>query len=438
MSTESQTLFEQGKQLLDEEKNTEAVSAFAKAVSIEPNNSEYRAWFAQALITNQQYDEAVSQGSFAVQFDPQNAKGFRQRGFANFYLEKYEDAVKDLSQAILIDKDEENIANALLQRGSSYYELKKYESAIQDFTRVIEHKANSYLYIQRGYCYYNLKNYKSAIIDFTNAIGLEPTNVNAYYWRANSYFFTNELENSLLDDARYHDIGGNIDLISKNDIRGDDYLLFLDTINTHLSKTFLPILSKRKETIVRIFPIWIILWGHYKQQYMVNGGSFEREVGTYGQGYVCLTNQNVYICSLGSLCNNVKKVVKNPLSFLLGMIERYEYSKTDQLWSINNQDVKGTQIKTDDSLKKDFILLRTDDTNWDLNPFFSDEKERLFTALNMARMGKFNNIWPSKKTSTPSSSEIMDLIKKLSELRNQDAITEAEFENKKKDLLSRL
>lgn len=438
MSAESQTFFEQGKYLLDENKAAEAVSAFANAISHEPNNSEFRAWYAQALIWNQQYEEAVEQASFAVQFDPQNAKGFRQRGFANFDLEKFDDAVKDLSQAILIDKDEENIANALLTRGRAYFELKKYESAIQDFTRVIEHKANSYPYIQRGYCYYNLKNYESAIIDFTNAIDLDPTNVNAYYWRANSYIFTNELENSLLDNARYHDKGGNIDLISINDTWGDGYLLFLDTINNHLSNTFLPILSKRKETIVRIFPIWIMLWGHCKQQYMVNGGSFEREVGTYGQGYVCLTTQNVYICSLGSLCNNVKKVVKNPFSFLLGMIERYEYSKTDQLWSITNQDVKGTQIKTDDSLKKDFILLRTDDTNWDLNPFFSDEKERLFTAFNMARMGKFNNIWPDKEITTASSSEIMELIKKLSELRNQNVITEAEFENKKKDLLSRL
>ena len=70
MSNDAQVAFEHGKSLFEEENFSEAVSAFAKVVRLEPQNAEYHAWLARALTGDNEFSKAMEEVTRAIQLDP--------------------------------------------------------------------------------------------------------------------------------------------------------------------------------------------------------------------------------------------------------------------------------------------------------------------------------------------------------------------------------
>lgn len=376
MSTEAEIVFEQGNSFMQDGMDAEAISAFKKAISLNPKVSKYHAYYAFLLIRADQYDKAMKEADLAITLDPNSILGFRQRGRIYFHLENY-------------------------------------ESAIQDYTRAIE---------------------------------IEPNNPSSYSLRFDAYYESKDFENYFLDLVRWHELEGQVYPYSEED-DPKEFAHFLKTIDKHFSEVLFPKLKEKKEKIVRYYPLSLIFWGGKEKQVFVNGTSYIQKHGTHGQGYICITDKNLHIFSSGELSRILEKSVETPLLFsflnkVLPSGDKTEVSKKDEYWSTSNLNITSIQVSTDLDTKKQFIRIVTPVMHWDIHLFYSGWDEIVSIALNMAKTGKFNDVWGenlSKETSShQKQAEVLGLIKQLSEFKAQGIISEPEFQNKKKELLSRL
>lgn len=145
MSNEAQYAFEKGKQLLDDDKANEAVSAFTESVRLAPTNAEYRAWLAQAWNACNNRYEAIKEANRAIELNPKCAKAYRQLGYAQLASQDNQKALNNFSLAIEIEPD---VWQAYEARGDIYFKLGNYEDALVDFARIYQidstYKPNEY------------------------------------------------------------------------------------------------------------------------------------------------------------------------------------------------------------------------------------------------------------------------------------------------------
>lgn len=478
MSDEALTAFETGKKLLDDKKAPEAVSAFAKAVRLAPQIGEYRAWYAQALLGDGQPEAALREAEHAVQLDPQGGKGYRLVGHAAGKLKDDTRAIQAYSQAIKLD---ENDTTAYDRRGDCYYRLNDYKRAIEDYSHVVALMADDLqgradALAERGNAYHMLKDFEKAIADAHQAITLVPTHARAfatrgwayaaqqkyrpaiddynraielglkqlyvYARRLDSYYAVQDWPNWVLDYARTLELGDKPSFTDSKGFTSPVARASIETSHKHFRESLLPGLLERGEKLVYYAPLLMLMWGRRSGQRMVNGASFQQELGTEGHGYVCVSNHNVYLCSFGQISMAFDREAKGPLSFLQGFLpvpDQTEVCKTDQSWTVQHQSLQGTQIITDPLIKHPSVRMVTHSQTWDLYTFFDDVREILSAALNLALAGQLVDWWPKKPSPDQQAARsTIDLLKELGDLMKSGVITEAEFEAKKRELLARL
>jgi len=431
MSSEAQTAFEQGKLLLVDKKMTsEAITALAKAVGLEPNNSKYHSWYAQALNANSQYIEAIKEASLSIQLDPQNGKGFRQRGNAYKNLKKYSDSVDDYSKAIEIDS---NDLFALSYRADAYWYLNKYDLAIQDNLRVIQlDPKDAWSYGRLGDIYTKLKNIELAISNYSQAIEINPAHSGFYSARSNLYWEMKDLSKYIYNRVKLFELSG-IGKIPTNDTTEPERG-YRELVNNHFHTTVYPIIKSNQEKIVDYWLAFSVVWDRRTEQSHASGTSFRMEYGWIGQGYISLTDQNLRIATFGNSPHQFKigfgtKILRS----LLPVSERLEPCKTDQLWTIPVTDIQSTPIVVDKVVGTESIKITISGQSWYL---YTCNQEEITIALNLARSGKLSSEAIEKKPT--ANSDVIKLLKELAELKEQGVLTESEFESKKKELLSRL
>jgi tetratricopeptide (TPR) repeat protein len=109
-----------------------------------------------------------------------------RRGVAYYHVDKYDDAVADLSKAI-----ENGVKDDLLYtwRGNSYYFLGLFDHAIDDYAHFIQlHPKDAVAYCRRGDAFNCTERYDLAADDFTKAIVLDGSQARSYFGRGYAYF----------------------------------------------------------------------------------------------------------------------------------------------------------------------------------------------------------------------------------------------------------
>ena len=91
----------------------------------------------QGLIYNNngEYDKAMSAFTKAIELDPNFALSYSNRGWVHIKLGQYEQAIADCTKAIELDP---SLALAYNNRGWAYMELEQYEQAIADLDKAME------------------------------------------------------------------------------------------------------------------------------------------------------------------------------------------------------------------------------------------------------------------------------------------------------------
>jgi len=199
------------------------------------HSREYHYNKARELLEGERYTDAVDYlTAEAKKCD--DWRFYFYRGFAYYYLDKYDKALTDYNMAIAME-DEYPLLFA--NRGNTYFKLGKSNKAIDDYERGIElfdkgtreriirgvvfqrkdikgdyleqaitdetiegKRGKAVLFYNIGYVYENKKDIKDTIINYDLAIETDDTYVPAYYRRGMTYLKKNELDKALDDFSR--------------------------------------------------------------------------------------------------------------------------------------------------------------------------------------------------------------------------------------------
>jgi tetratricopeptide (TPR) repeat protein len=155
--------------------------------------------------------------SHVIQYEKKsNSLPYWNRGQYNRSLGNFDGALKDYTQAVMIEPQNPELLNS---RGKTYFDMAmsgKFASkeaefvqkALSDYTEAltktkIKNKSKAEILINRGAAEGSRGNNQQAIVDITEGLKLDPTNKNGYFNRSIAYFSLQQYENSLKDYDEY-------------------------------------------------------------------------------------------------------------------------------------------------------------------------------------------------------------------------------------------
>lgn len=292
----------------------------------------------------------------------------------------------------------------------------------------------SLAYAVRGAVRAGQEHHTEAIRDLTTAIDIDPNNDWALRRRAESFTKIGDYQKAIIDRAHSY-------TIYLPQFYPEDDPLYL--AEQHFVESLLPVLEGGHEHLVEFWPS-VLFWGLEEQEKLFGGYSFTHLYGTGGTGYLCLTDKNIRIVSLGKLTQQMPPLEKGKKGLLAELLlptthkDEREVETTDRTWTVPHSSIIEAKLTkptgfSDKDVK--FVKLATDVETWEI---FTADENILLTALNMAAVGELTKIWDEEKQVRHSEDKILALIEKLAELRRKGAISDENFEVKKKELLSRL
>jgi len=106
---------------------------------------------------------------------------YKHRGLANFAQSKYDEAIKDFTEALELDKKSHI---SIYYRGIVRLVLQQYPKAIDDLTLSLEiNPYQHYCLFRRGQAYFHMGDYPKALSDCNASLSMEPGNVKVQEFR---------------------------------------------------------------------------------------------------------------------------------------------------------------------------------------------------------------------------------------------------------------
>ena len=129
--------------------------------------------YTQKLIDKHRYKDAIKIATLGAKILPIAPEWYSLRGYANFQLENYNDAILDYDKAYQLSADNFNIMNFDNKIFVKYY-LKDYEGAMADFNHEIknansETERDQFLW-DKAQILYNTKKYNDALVLYNELI----------------------------------------------------------------------------------------------------------------------------------------------------------------------------------------------------------------------------------------------------------------------------
>ena len=123
------------------------------------------------------YDDAIKNFTDAIEMDDQLIEPYNGRATAYFAKGDFDKAIADFDKTIQLDP---KYAEGYSNRGQCYAEKNINDKAMADFNKAIELDPNySQAYVNRGALYYNTGDKEKAIADLKKAVEIDPNNENA-------------------------------------------------------------------------------------------------------------------------------------------------------------------------------------------------------------------------------------------------------------------
>jgi tetratricopeptide (TPR) repeat protein len=125
----------QGQYLLNIKQYPHALTAYARAIALDQNNSEAWMGCSHALREMQQYDRAIAAVNQALKINPNSSMTLFTRGLIYKQAERYEEALGDFQKALEINQNwgQFDQANVAINLGSVLWSLDKRDEAIAAF-----------------------------------------------------------------------------------------------------------------------------------------------------------------------------------------------------------------------------------------------------------------------------------------------------------------
>lgn len=360
------------------------------------------------------------------------------RGKLKRWMDDYQGALDDLNRALELDND---YVWAWYERAALKFDkLDDKQGAMADYTRAIELDPNyKWAWADRGNLKRLMGDYQGAIGDLNEALKIDGQYMWALRRRADTYDDAGKLAEAIIDRAHVYQLEPR----PRPQYQDNGTQVWCDAVHDHLSDHLLPYLQEHGERFVECWETYL-LWGVRTTQGVYEGSSTYAHYGTAGAGYICVTDKNLWIVSLGEV---VKRFVQKRGLFsklALAALRNYDFSKReekDRHWTIPAHTIRGVSSTNHDDMRLD-----TTSETWQIAPFIRDDLPAILTALDLLRSGRLGALLenpivppePEKSSLGSSSDEVFAALERLSKLRDMGAITEAEFDAKKKELLGRI
>ena len=146
---------------------------------IRANEKDRWAWVCRGAAWSEkaEYENAIKDLTEAIRLDPQ-AVTYNERGVAWDAKKDYGKAIEDYTEAIRLDP---RLVVAFNNRGSSWSNKKDYDKAIKDYDEAIRlDPKHANAFNNRGIAWLNKKDYDKAIKDYDEAIRLDPKYARAF------------------------------------------------------------------------------------------------------------------------------------------------------------------------------------------------------------------------------------------------------------------
>jgi len=160
----------------------EAIPAFSRAITIDPEATDALAGRASLYITMERYVEAVADLSSVLERQEDNVPVRFTRGLLRQQLGDRRDAIDDFSRVIELWPER---ADAYEARSDCYEEHTNYQEAIDDLSAVIVLKPRAARLVEhRGFLAAALGRYDDAIRDYDESLRIDDSLAATYYNRA--------------------------------------------------------------------------------------------------------------------------------------------------------------------------------------------------------------------------------------------------------------
>ncbi|BAT54051.1 Serine/Threonine protein kinase with WD40 repeats [Nostoc sp. NIES-3756] len=134
-------------------------------------------WYSQQFLEPSKGKIKISNKSISLDYRSQI---FYQRGIKNYRKRKYEQAINDFENVLIINYQNTNIVNKFLtkayfERGKTKAKNGQYVTAISDYNQALSLiQKDAEIYYQRGLAYSQIKKYEFALNNYKQAIYLAP------------------------------------------------------------------------------------------------------------------------------------------------------------------------------------------------------------------------------------------------------------------------
>ena len=167
---------------------------------------------AQYLGTGNKPDieKAIKNYSEAIGYKPGYVEALYHRGLAHQEgRKKYDEAIKDYTEALRNNPDDEMKPDLYYRRGLAHQSIKEHNKAIEDYTVSLannpDDKIRPDLYYRRGLAYQSIEKYAQAIEDYTVSLANKPGDkmeLDMYYNRGLAYQSIGEYDQAIKDYDR--------------------------------------------------------------------------------------------------------------------------------------------------------------------------------------------------------------------------------------------
>jgi tetratricopeptide (TPR) repeat protein len=128
------------------------------------------------------YRQAINKYYEAIGIVPKFARAYYNKGYAHYYLQEFDQSVKDLSAAL---NNGHNAIDVFKIRGFVYYQQKDFKASLIDSEQGLKlDPANVFLYLLAGDAQRGLDDFRAALALYKKAAELDPQNANTNYFIA--------------------------------------------------------------------------------------------------------------------------------------------------------------------------------------------------------------------------------------------------------------
>lgn len=173
----------------------DAIENFTKALELEPNNADAFAARAKAYVNITELNKALLDYERASILDPKSEEYTLKLTEISYTLNQYESSVKYADKTLLLDKKS---LPAFHYKVMSLHAMSRFDEALETANKALEVKKNYQAYFDKATVLYASQKYVDAQNYYQLAIGMDPKNIEGYLGLANTYFYQNLFDQTIM------------------------------------------------------------------------------------------------------------------------------------------------------------------------------------------------------------------------------------------------